>query len=536
MLTVFIPTAGLGSRLKSKSKNQNKSLITLNNKAIISHIIEKFNPKKTEFIIALGHKADYVKQYLIVAHPSLKLKFIQIDKFKGKGSGLGYTLYKSKYLLQKAFLFHPCDAIISDNFPLLRKKENVVFYKTINDNGQYRSLSLRKKSLLKINEKILSKKSNLKAYTGVAYINDYEEFWKYADLKNIKFVKSGESFLINKTLKHKNFSCKKLNWHDTGNLESLNLTTKNFYQKKKIRFKILEKDNECIFFTNKKVIKFHESKTFVSQRVRRSKILKNFVPQVENYTKNYYSYNYINGSVFSSKLSHRNFNLLIKFLKKFWSIKNKKQLHKNIFKKNCIKFYKTKTLQRVNQFDQKYNLEKIDKFSYINNFKVNKIHKILNNLDWDMISNGIQSNFHGDLHFENIIIDKKKKFKLLDWRQNFNGNLNTGDLYYDLAKIKHGLIINHSDVINNIYSFKQKKNKKISLSFRHKNIYKISINLFNMWLKKEGYDIKKVNIITALIFINIAPLHHHPYSIFLFFLGKLLLENPYYFDVNKKLL
>ena len=57
-----------------------------------------------------------------------------------------------------------------------------------------------------------------------------------------------------------------------------------------------------------------------------------------------------------------------------------------------------------------------------------------------------------------------------------------------------------------------------------------------MWLKKEGYDIKKVNIITALIFINIAPLHHHPYSIFLFFLGKLLLENPYYFDVNKKLL
>jgi hypothetical protein len=57
-----------------------------------------------------------------------------------------------------------------------------------------------------------------------------------------------------------------------------------------------------------------------------------------------------------------------------------------------------------------------------------------------------------------------------------------------------------------------------------------------MWLKKEGYDVKKVNIITALIFINIAPLHHHPYSIFLFFLGKLLLENPYYFDVNKKLL
>ena len=57
-----------------------------------------------------------------------------------------------------------------------------------------------------------------------------------------------------------------------------------------------------------------------------------------------------------------------------------------------------------------------------------------------------------------------------------------------------------------------------------------------IWLKKNGYDLKKVNKITALIFINIAPLHHYPYSIFLFFLGKMMLEYPYYFDENYKIL
>ena len=39
---VCIPTAGTGSRLHKLTANQNKSLITVANKPVISHIIEKF--------------------------------------------------------------------------------------------------------------------------------------------------------------------------------------------------------------------------------------------------------------------------------------------------------------------------------------------------------------------------------------------------------------------------------------------------------------------------------------------------------------
>ena len=164
--------------------------------------------------------------------------------------------------------------------------------------------------------------------------------------------------------------------------------------------------------------------------------------------------------------------------------KNKLQ-DKKKFKINCTNFYKVKTFERLNKFDQKYKLNKFDKFKYINNFKVNKINIILNNLDWDLITNGIQCNFHGDLHFENIIIDKKKRFKLLDWRQNFDGDLYIGDLYYDLAKLKHGLIINHNDVINNVYNFSKKNKNTIFLNFHHNKLYKDSIKLFNDLVKKK---------------------------------------------------
>ena len=52
------------------------------------------------------------------------------------------------------------------------------------------------------------------------------------------------------------------------------------------------------------------------------------------------------------------------------------------------------------------------------------------------------------------------------------------------------------------------------------------------FLKQNDYDSYKVKLLTAIIFLNIAPLHHHPYSKMLFYLGKeslfnILQESPY---------
>ena len=54
---VLIPSAGLGTRLGDFSKNLNKALVALDNKPVISHVIEKF-PKHVEIVVALGAKAD----------------------------------------------------------------------------------------------------------------------------------------------------------------------------------------------------------------------------------------------------------------------------------------------------------------------------------------------------------------------------------------------------------------------------------------------------------------------------------------------
>jgi hypothetical protein len=53
---------------------------------------------------------------------------------------------------------------------------------------------------------------------------------------------------------------------------------------------------------------------------------------------------------------------------------------------------------------------------------------------------------------------------------------------------------------------------------------------FARWLEDNGYDAKKVRVMTALIYLNIAALHHNPYSLLIFSLGKSMLKKELNYD------
>ena len=90
--------------------------------------------------------------------------------------------------------------------------------------------------------------------------------------------------------------------------------------------------------------------------------------------------------------------------------------------------------------------------------------------------------FHGDLHFENII--KKKIFKLIDWRDSFDKDIYFGDIYYDLAKILHGLIVNHSIIKKEKFEINIKDNK-INYKIKQKPGYNSLINYYKKYLLKK---------------------------------------------------
>ena len=87
----------------------------------------------------------------------------------------------------------------------------------------------------------------------------------------------------------------------------------------------------------------------------------------------------------------------------------------------------------------------------------------------------------------------------------------------------HGLIVNHGIVVNNQYSVSWKEGEiKFDIE-RKKSLVECEQRL-NAWMLENNYDQKKVKVLTALIYLNIAALHHYPYSLLLYGLGKKMLK------------
>ncbi len=217
-----------------------------------------------------------------------------------------------------------------------------------------------------------------------------------------------------------------------------------------------------------------------------------------------------------SELKIKDFiHLIDQMHKNFWKIKKNVNLKK--FKENCLNFYKHKTISRIDTLLNQRIVN--DDLTYINNYKVLKINELLNKVNWNKLSVGVPTNFHGDFQPENIIM-KNKQITLIDWREDFDGNKTVGDIYYDFAKLEHALLVNGEIIRSKKYNVKIENNKvKYRIAVK-KNLINFRI-YFHKYLIKNGYDLYKVKLLSSLIYLNIAPLHDYPYNEFLFYYGKL---------------
>ena len=513
-MLVIIPSAGIGSRLDLHTKYFNKSMIQLGDTPVISKIIDSY-PINTNFLVLTGYKGDHIKEYLKIVYPKRNIRFKNIKLFEGPGSGLSYTLRQSISLIDQPFFFHANDTIFSDKYFFKNINKDTMFLSKNNcDTMKYATVEISN-SKKKIHNKLNYLRKDYFNYTGVAYISNINLFKKLIK----KDKKNNGEFIYFKSLDPNKIDYKFVkNWFDIGSKETKEKAEKFFAKKS-----ILPKYDQGIFFKKKKVYKFFTNPETIKKRFNRSKILNTFVPKLL-YKKNFfYVYNYVEGKVFSKiENKEKKFLKLLNWLnEKFWIRKNLNKIRYEEFSQHCNNFYYEKSLSRINYLYEKNNLS--DNNELINNTKVEKISNIFKKIDWKKLNSGSPVNFHGDLHFENIITNKNR-FTLLDWREDFDGIINYGDIYYDLAKLNHGLIIDHNIIKNSNFDVIKHKNKiniKYYQSQINKNCQKI---LFN-FIKREKLSLYKVQILTGLIFLNISGLHHFPYSIFLYYLGKLHLHN-----------
>ena len=509
---VLILTAGIGSRLKNLTKNINKALLPINNKAIISHIINKF-PSEYEFIIALGYKGESLKEYCLLSYPNHKFTFVDVDNFDQDGSGPGYSALQCKQYLQRPFYFVVADCIIDSKMPHLDGNWLGVYptsypekYSTadIDDND----------NILKFVNKDTNGYDN--AFIGLASIWDFDIFWKELESN----TQNGEIVSAFDNLdKYPSFKAKHLHWLDTGNLDDLN-KAKEYFRDHPLS---LYKTTDEITYKENKFIKFNPDEVFIKNKAKRANVLKNLIPSEFSSSKYFISYNWEKGETL---YQHDNLDYFIKFLD-FYN--NLIQTKAKFFDSNITEskiFYIDKTTQRKNKFIEKFGKHYAEQEYIINGIKYNSLNNILDKLSFDHTSIQMYDLFHGDLQFDNILFDPStNKFTYIDWRESFAGNAKGGDLYYDLAKLYGGCIIPYNKVKNDSFITLNEGSLNIDYSYFISNQLTQFKFDYEKWIIDNKYDLDLIKFITALIFLNMSPLHDDKFSKMLWFKSIELFHN-----------
>ena len=518
---VCILSAGIGSR-NTVFQNLHKSLLPLGNKATISRIIDNF-PEETSFVIAVGHKKDQVMNYLNIAKPNTDITYIEVENYKDKGSGPGWSLLQCREQLQCPFIFLGSDTFFDFSENNISLDKNGLGFGTLkwnNNAGTYCMYSDKKGFYYDRFDN--TNYNSKKCFVGIAGIKDYKTFWSSLAIpemiNNEHQVLSGFKNL--KSIKKINFN----SWRDTGNNVSYQYVLNEYSN-------IVEpKPDEIIFIEGKKVLKYFDDDAKAKNRVERSKILGKIVPDVELIDNNIYSYDYVPGRRLSDVNSETKLSKFFDFVKEIY-LSNKEKKENFImadFIDNCNKMYKEKTLARISQHKQ---LKFLDSIKIINGVTVPKINYLIDKIDWEKINKtAIPVRLHGDMSPENIIFnDKNEKYTLIDWRDKFGNDLIYGDLYYDLCKLDHALLVNGEVVRKKLYdiSFDHKKIESEIWIHQKSNLLNVR-NLLCKFCKENNLSFSHIQFLTALTLLNISSCHSDDrFNMFLFLYGKLLLNQHF---------
>lgn len=516
---VCILAAGTGSRMRPLTESINKSLLPVGDEPVLSRIIKKFDPK-IEIVIAVGYLADSINDYLACAHSNRKIVLVEVDKFIGKGSGPGYSLMKCMPYLQCPFIFFASDTLVLEAIP--EPSFNWMGIAPVPSTNEYCSVKITDDLIEKLEDKVETDNKN--AFIGLAGVKNFSTFFNglRENIKTIKGehqVSNGFDALIGVQLKPIMFS-----WHDTGNMQGYMNANRSFSRLNAVFD--FSKTDEYIYFVEDRVIKYFRDPSIAKNRYLRSLSLAGLCPVIDKVQGSFYSYKKIEGSVLYDVVDRRMARDLFVWLsEKLWIRKVLPFEDVANFQQLCHDFYYKKTMLRLGRYHDKYGTPHDEKGAIINGIYVNPLQNLLKKIDWQYICNGIPAGFHGDLQFDNILIKDTGSFTLLDWRQDFAGLIEYGDLYYDLAKLYGGLLTSYKQIKRGQFKYLKLPDGSHEVGISMPSELRDAKEEFEDFVSENNLDLIKIKTITGLIYLNMSPMHHEPFNHFIYFFGHLVLES-----------
>lgn len=514
-LQVLITTSGVGSRLRNYTKFTNKSLVEVGDRPAISWIIESY-PIDSEFVVTLGYRGELVKQFLHLAYPERNFRFVEVDPFTGPTSSLAYSLLCAQDSLDGPFVYNAGDTLWGGAEIANEPTTNWLAGFRGLDSTLYASFETFGDEVTRLNPKAGDVFEFL--YVGLAGIYSTGDFWDCLsaaynsnsadpELNDLSAIQE----MMNKGHKFKVKNLKK--WHDIGSISGLDLARQQVAK----TFSTLEKSNEAIFYFNSTVFKFFADSNICLSRVERAKQLTPSVPPILDASENWYSYAFVEGEVLSDITTPKILQELLDWAKESMWEKPVRDYSRDVFAEACQSFYFEKSEERIQQFLQRSGVP--DREMEINGLVVPPAVEVLALLKKKQILTGRPAVIHGDFILDNLLRTTSKSFIGIDWRQGFGALTSYGDVYYDLAKLKHSLTMNHKILLDEHFEISHQLNGLKVEILRRSTLLECE-SVLEDWIRKNGFDHRQVEVITPLIWLNMAPLHPQKMGLFLFEYGK----------------
>lgn len=488
-----------------------KALLPVRSQAILSHVLEHFGPSH-RFVIAISLFGQDMRDYCQIMHPEYEIAWVEVNPSSGYGSGPGRSVLCCRQELSSAFYLVCSDTLWSENI-LGNEQGDWIGVAPIDPKTSEQYCNVQAEGTLAqglIDKKRVTTESCL-AFIGLAHIKNYDAFFNA--LQTTKASELSLAFGFNELIQRKVLHIRTIDtWKDTGTLEK-------YEQVAQTEGHSFSKTGEHFYHVKDRVAKFSIDLKSLQARFERGKKFEGLVPQQLKLTGRFMSYQFEPGKTLYEELTPVLFQELLQWLDHHLWSREIARGSKN-FSEACHSFYFDKTQQRISNFCERYP-GALEWNQRVCNEEVPSLSQLLKRVPGSELRQGLPVSFHGDLHPDNIIYHKPShKFSLIDWRADFAGDANCGDLYYEFTKLRLGLELHLGEIRAGNFSLNEADPTNFIFKLPQVANSDAYIELLNHFMKKKGLDPDRIPILVALACINMAALHKAPYDRIIFQEGR----------------
>lgn len=508
---LIILMAGKGTRLYPLTLGFPKCLLSIRQKpAIYNMIVPLINEGLRDITIVVNmENKELITDFLKSSFGNINLNINYIVQKSASGPGAALKLTES-YINKSTIL------LLGDTLCTFPKNydNSWIGVNEVDESEKYKYCMIEcnnKNDIIKIIDKPKGVVATKNAAIGLYYFKNYKLLKKILKEKISKvFGEYQLSSYFNLYMAEENIKIEKIDdWEDIGTLEGYMQTNKDNFNCR--NFNTLYLDDLGVIHKKSKYNKIVSEMSWFKEieNTDYEKLTPKFYNNnkfVFEYGIEYYDYLTLSEYMtFYPLIDYSKTIIFESLLKKMLDIYLKNKIVSLEFNDLFHDILINKTFDRIKLWDRQ-DLVKREKVSINGNMylgilkcleKLNtSIEKICNSsIDFVTI-------IHGDMAFSNILFSPRSlNFKLIDARGNFGIDTIYGDYRYDLAKLRHCYHGRYDEIVNDLFNIDE--DKGINYYFYKDNDYKI----FDDLMIKYNIDILDIELIEALLFISMIPLH-----------------------------